>query len=182
MAARSAARCRIPKVYDGHNKTFLFYNYDQTVQRVSSIPTLTVPTDAFKSGNFSGATIAVYDPTDQRSISRQHHPRQPDQFGVGKSDGFLPEPNTTGIADPQNSRFTNNYINPQTITQTNPRQTARVDHAIGSSLRIFGSINDWASNIPTYLDFSNALDTRGPGGQWGFQAQAGFTDIISPPW
>ena len=171
---------RIPKVYDGHNKTFLFYNYDQTLQRVSSIPTLTVPVDAFKAGNFSSATIAVYDPKTGAPFPNNIIPTTRIDPAAAKVMSFLPEPNTTGIADPQNSRFTNNYINPQTITQTNPRQTGRVDHAVGSSLRIFGSINDWASNIPTYLDFSNVLDTRAPGGQWGFQAQAGLTDIITP--
>ncbi len=174
------APLRIPKLYDGRNKTFFFYNYDQTVTRSTNLPTLTVPVDAFKSGNFSASTIAVYDPKAGTPFPGNTIPGTRIDPASAKVMSFLPQPNTTGISDPQNSRFTNNYINPQTITSTFPKQTARLDHAVGSSVRIFGSVNDWASNNPTYLDFSNVLDTRAPGGSWGFQAQTGVTGIISP--
>jgi len=44
----------IPKVYDGHNKTFFFTNFDYTRLRSGVLPGFgnTTPIDAFKQGNF----------------------------------------------------------------------------------------------------------------------------------
>lgn len=41
----------LPKVYDGRDRTFFFLNYDQTLQRVASFQTQTVPSAAYRSGN-----------------------------------------------------------------------------------------------------------------------------------
>jgi len=54
----------IPKVYDGHNKTFFFANVDYTRLRSGVLPGFgnTTPTDAFKTGDFSallGSQIGV---------------------------------------------------------------------------------------------------------------------------
>ena len=45
----------IPKVYDGHNKTFFFTNFDYTRLRSGVLPGFgnTTPIDAFKQGDFS---------------------------------------------------------------------------------------------------------------------------------
>lgn len=45
----------IPKVYNGHNKTFFFTNFDWTRFRSGVLPGFgnTTPTDAFKAGDFS---------------------------------------------------------------------------------------------------------------------------------
>ena len=45
----------IPKIYDGHNKTFFYTNFDWTRFRSGVLPGFgnTTPTDAFKSGDFS---------------------------------------------------------------------------------------------------------------------------------
>ena len=45
----------IPKLYDGHNKTFFFGNFDYTRLRSGVLPGFgnTTPTDAFKAGDFS---------------------------------------------------------------------------------------------------------------------------------
>jgi hypothetical protein len=47
---------RVPKVYDGHNKTFFFYNFEQfrETQNINDIA-ITVPTDAYRAGNFQQA-------------------------------------------------------------------------------------------------------------------------------
>ncbi len=66
----------IPHVYDGHNKTFFFTNFDWTRLRSGVLPGFgnTTPIDAFKAGDFSSlgrikSTIAYSDvvrPTDLR--------------------------------------------------------------------------------------------------------------------
>lgn len=47
---------RIPKIYDGRNKTFFFYNFEQFRENtiVNNVP-LTVPTAAYRAGDFAAA-------------------------------------------------------------------------------------------------------------------------------
>lgn len=77
----------IPKVYDGRNKTFFFFNWEkyQTVGNASSF--ITLPTPAMRNGNFSsiltgvqlGTDIlgrpiyqnAIYDPATARTVNGQ---------------------------------------------------------------------------------------------------------------
>jgi hypothetical protein len=43
----------IPKVYDGRNKTFFFFNYEQFLESTQYNPLDTVPTTDYRNGNFS---------------------------------------------------------------------------------------------------------------------------------
>jgi Carboxypeptidase regulatory-like domain len=58
----------IPKVYNGKNKTFFFFNWEEINDHGVLTPTANIPTDLQKSGNFSqtftstGALIQIYDP------------------------------------------------------------------------------------------------------------------------
>jgi Carboxypeptidase regulatory-like domain len=56
----------IPKVYDGHNKTFFFTNFDYTRIRSSTLPGFgnTTPIDAFKNGDFSALLTGTQVGTD----------------------------------------------------------------------------------------------------------------------
>jgi hypothetical protein len=51
---------KIPKLYNGHDRTFFFFNFEQfrETQNVNNIP-ITVPTDAYRSGDFSAAITAA---------------------------------------------------------------------------------------------------------------------------
>lgn len=50
----------IPKLYNGKDKTFFFFNFEQyrETQNINNIP-ITVPTDAYRRGDFSGAIAAA---------------------------------------------------------------------------------------------------------------------------
>ena len=58
----------LPRLYDGRNKTFFFFNWEQTNDHGISTPTANVPTALQKTGDFSqtitssGALIRIYDP------------------------------------------------------------------------------------------------------------------------
>jgi hypothetical protein len=43
----------IPKIYNGHNKTFFFWNYEEYIETNQFFPSLTVPTPDYLNGNFS---------------------------------------------------------------------------------------------------------------------------------
>jgi len=50
----------IPKVYDGHNKSFFFFSWEDLPQSTLNTTTFnTVPTQAYRNGDFSAATAAV---------------------------------------------------------------------------------------------------------------------------
>ena len=53
----------IPKVYNGKNKSFWFFNYEASYRRSGYISGYrTVPTDAFKKGDFSVLPQGIFDP------------------------------------------------------------------------------------------------------------------------
>ena len=50
----------IPKVYNGRNKTFFFFGWEQFIQNNNFLPSpKTLPTAAYQAGNFSGAEAAA---------------------------------------------------------------------------------------------------------------------------
>ena len=51
---------RIPKVYNGRDKTFFFFSWEQFLQSQNFLPaTFTVPTLAYRQGDFSNAIVAA---------------------------------------------------------------------------------------------------------------------------
>jgi len=63
---------RLPRVYDGRNRTFFFFGYEQWRHRTSSLRKQTVPTEAQRNGDFSttydatGRVIPLFDPATTR--------------------------------------------------------------------------------------------------------------------
>jgi outer membrane receptor protein involved in Fe transport len=52
----------IPKLYDGRNKTFFFFNWEQFLNTQLILPTVdSIPTDAYRTGDFSAAIAAAGD-------------------------------------------------------------------------------------------------------------------------
>ena len=46
---------RIPRIYNGHDKTFFFINYDRTITNTPTVLSLTVPTAVQRTGDLSNA-------------------------------------------------------------------------------------------------------------------------------
>ncbi len=69
----------IPHVYDGHNKTFFFTNFDWTRLRSGVLPGFgnTTPIDAFKAGDFSSWPDQIYNPYSTTVSSAGVASRQP---------------------------------------------------------------------------------------------------------
>ena len=91
----------IPKIYDGHNRTFFFFNYEMYRDRVSTNNGFeTVPTTAYRNGDLS------YLLTGQQIGT--------DPLGRPIMNGAIYDPATTRTVNGQVVRdpFPNNYINP----------------------------------------------------------------------
>lgn len=151
----------LPKIYDGHDKSFFFLNFEQFRETVitNNLPT-TVPTLPYRTGDFSRALIAannrrvgtdplgrpilenaVYDPSTTQVVNGQ---RVRDQFEgniipISRLDPValnvqsrVPEPNRPGF------EFVNNYL----TQYTNPRLTyipsVKLDHNLSSRAKISG--------------------------------------------
>jgi hypothetical protein len=141
----------IPKVYDGRNKTFFFGNWEQWRYSKASFPITTVPTEAFRSGDFSqlrdanGALIPIYDPAttvpnpNGSGFIRSMFPgniipaNRIDPVAKAALQ-FYPLPNRTPINPFTNA---NNYIGDVKNIRSMQQYTTRVDHHISDSDSFF---------------------------------------------
>ena len=73
-ASRSTGRWCIPKLYDGHNKTFFMGAYEGVRAESLSPATASVPTALMRQGNFSEISTAIKNPLTGQTFHGQHHP------------------------------------------------------------------------------------------------------------
>ena len=139
---------RIPKLYDGKNKTFFFFYFDGFKYRSGAANFLvTVPTQLQRGGDFSdlrsasGALIPIFDPATTRTVNGQI---VRDQFpgnvipsnrisSVAKNVlGYVPAPNFNGT-----NPF-DNYSSTQGGTNDTNQWGIKIDQMIGAKHRISG--------------------------------------------
>ncbi|MFB3826291.1 MAG: carboxypeptidase regulatory-like domain-containing protein [Bryobacteraceae bacterium] len=139
----------LPKVYNGRDKTFFFFNWEAVPQRSPDNVNATVPTEAERRGDFSGTldgsgnVIRVYDPLTTRPDPARAGRYLRDQFPgnaipVARQDpiglkimSYFPLPNRTSRT--LNLALANSRANDLW------KMFFRVDHAIGSKHRLFFS-------------------------------------------
>jgi hypothetical protein len=165
----------IPKIYDGHNKTFIFWSQQFTPRRQQATSTQTVPIQAWRDGDFSdlrtgtGLPITLYDPLTQVAGSNNRQPFVGNRIPVARQDRlsmnllkFFPNPNTLPL-----NQYTNqsNFVMQGPATSNDNRFDSRIDHYFKESFRMFmrGSY-DTARNTPVNA-FGNVL-TPGSGPQY----------------
>jgi hypothetical protein len=138
----------LPKVYDGRNKTFFFFAYENLVTDAAGSSQQTVPTAAERTGDFSALLaqgITIYDPLTARSVSGKitrtafagniipANRISPIALNILK---YIPMPNQAGDA-----LGDNNYLaNVPTSNRFNS-EIVRLDHVISDKQRIFVRMN-----------------------------------------
>ncbi len=168
----------LPKLYDGHNRTFWFASYEGLRDRRALSQTYTIPTPAQLQGDFSktlngaGQLIGIYDPLTTRS-----DPQRPGNFlrdpfpgntiPTGRFDAvgakvrtFWPTPNSAGTG----AAAVNNWTGAGSTPNTQDQYSVRLDHAINDNHRIFGRFS--FSNITRggFDFFGNGAGWVNPGG------------------
>jgi len=149
----------IPKVYNGKNRTFFFFDYQGTRIRTGQTFLASVPPDAWRTGNFAPlngvAFNTVYDPAtgsvDANGDAVGRLPFAGNQIPqnrwnpvAAKLLSMFPEPNVPGSAN--NLGVSNNYLsNPVEPNDTN-QLDLRIDHKISESDSIFGRFS-YSNNI-----------------------------------
>ena len=135
----------IPKIYNGHNKTFFFFSYQGTLERRAPVASsIVVPTAAQRSGVF---TKTIKDPATGLNYGNNTIPASqfnPLSLAVLQ---FIPLPtsgNTIFVAPPNND---------------NDHQTlARIDHQFSEKNRISGRFWNSQASAPGYLNPTNYLE------------------------
>jgi hypothetical protein len=100
----------IPKLYNGKERTFFFFNYEGLRQSTPYFNTSSVPDADFRSGNFSNSKVLVYDPSTKAPFNRNIIPAGQIDQAAAKILGTLPVPNSPGSFDPSTGVTINNLV------------------------------------------------------------------------
>ena len=175
----------IPKVYNGRDKTFFFFNFEQFRETLRvSTGLQTVPTLAYRTGDFSGAlanrlTIAgqpasdsagqplfqnqIFDPSTQRfaadgSIVRTPYPNN--RVPVTDFDPVAVRIQNL-IPNPIGTRATGSINNYEAPAYNNLRHTTipslKLDHNLSSAIKISGYYAETRAFSPQTNDFQTAF-------------------------
>jgi hypothetical protein len=141
--------------YDGHNRTFFFFNYEGFREKLGRTIVATVPTALQRTGNFSqtrnatGAPITIYDPLTVRATPGAGSGYQRDSFPSNvipqsRFDGASAKllalwalPNLSGEGPAQ----INNYVANPVLNSIQDQWTARLDHNFNDRQQLFGRIS-----------------------------------------
>jgi hypothetical protein len=152
----------IPKVYNGKDKTFFFYNWEQVRFSSGGLNVITLPTAANRAGDFSQDIVTsnvlvahnpcdnnspiyqgeIFDPATTRTINgvtcRSPFPNNTIPANrlskVAQNIlNYIPLPNVAGTT----ANYQSSFVNPVISTF----ETIRVDHSFSDKDKIFGSYN-----------------------------------------
>ncbi len=163
----------LPKIYNGHDKTFFFFNFEQYRETQSIVLPQTVPTAAYRAGNFAAALTgrtlattdplgrpiqegAIYDPATQRAVNgtvvRDQFPGN--QIPMARLDpvalkaqSFIPQPNQAGVI--------NNYLPPYLNPRVSDIPSLKIDQLLGSKSKLSGYWARTNTNSPNAPGFAN---------------------------
>jgi len=172
---------KIPKIYDGHDKTFFFFNFEQFRQSTVVANTIAiVPTAAQRAGDFSAAlntsrcggpdTLGqpvcfneVFDPQTQKVVNGQpvRTPFMGNKIPLERMDptaqiiqNMIPMPNTAGLY---------NYTAP---AYSNFRHTSipsiKFDHSISDKMKVAVYYSATYTDSPQNNGFAQPYSTKQP--------------------
>lgn len=158
----------IPRIYDGRNRTFWFFAYEERQQVSNALINYSVPTAAMRNGDFSGLVdasgrvITIYDPwtTDTRTFVRQPFNSGGRRNGIDPSRmsplwkslmALTPAPTLPEV----NPLIAPNWFGDARTLQNDSTMAARIDHRFSDRDTFYArySKNAWLNDAP----FSGAV-------------------------
>ena len=146
----------IPKLYNGHDRTFFFFGWEGTHTRTSNYNNSVTFPAALRDGNFNESSFPIYDPTTVHPNDAGANVRDPfpgQQIPANRISPiaknymkFYPLPDIPGIV--QNYSWT-------ASTGTDDNQgNVKVDHNFNSANRFFArfSLSDNDNKVPDWID------------------------------
>jgi hypothetical protein len=140
---------RIPKIYNGRDKTFFMFNWEKIISSIPAPVTQTQPTLEQRNGDFSktlqsnGQLITIYDPltTTCTGNTCTRTPFPNNQIPANRIDpvakkilDFIPLPNQQGNAQ----GFFNHFISPNARTDEYDQFATRLDHNLSERHKLSG--------------------------------------------
>jgi hypothetical protein len=180
----------IPKLYNGHDKTFFFFGFQGDNATTAALATDTVPTVAFRNGDFSALGTTIYDPLTvhldpatgnyvrNAFLNNQIPSNRFDPVAV-KALSYFPLPNTGGP-----NAQTNNFVSVGNTTNNDYKWDGRFDHNFTQNWHMFFRLShDWNNSLPLFdYGASNPASKGGSGfvtgGSWS--ASMDHTITLSP--
>lgn len=178
----------IPKLYNGKNNTFFFFNWEQTPQRAPDNILVTVPTIEQRVGDFSqtrtaaGAPITIYDPN-----TTVADPARPGQYIRNPfPDNRIPESRIDPIARnvmnyyplPNRNTVVQNYVLNNTRQNDTTKWFGRLDQVIGSKNRLFFT-GAYQKNTQFTPGVNMAFPGEGVNGEQGLIGSDTYTAVLS---
>ncbi|MBL8228281.1 MAG: TonB-dependent receptor [Bryobacterales bacterium] len=171
----------LPKLYNGRDRTFFFFNYEGLRRQVPFNNLSTVAPQAFRAGDFSASPIPVNDPGTNTPFAGNRVPQSRLDPAAMKVMSLLPTPNSPGTEDRANGRTINNYLNAGSTGVVDNQYTFRGDHSVGAKARIWGRLSMYKVTSPSSQVLPGPLDSRvGDSLTSGYQASSSWTHIWSP--
>ncbi len=149
---------RVPRLYDGRERSFFFVNYEGLHRKDPASPISTIPDEAFRAGDFSASPVPVIDPRTGQQFLGNRIPAGSIDSAAARIMALLPKPNSPGSTDAASNRRINNFVNTQSNAQTTHEVTARVDHNVGDRARLFGRLTHFRSDSPADKILPGPLD------------------------
>jgi hypothetical protein len=197
---------RIPKLYNGKDKTFFFFNFEQFRQTVTTNNGIaTVPTPAYQAGNFAGAegfgpfpipvpgvfpsdaaVNQIFDPASRviNQVTGQitETPFQGNAIPLSRQD---PVARYLQTFFPQPNLTSANGLNNYAIpSYSNFRNTTipsmKIDQMLSSKMKLSGYISVTETNSPNTNGFATDLAPAVPDADRAYTYRINFDDTISP--
>src|SRR5215467_5239360 len=171
----------IPKLYRGKQKTFFFFDYEGLRQSSPYFNTSTVPSAAFRAGDFSASKVVVFDPTSNTAFPGNQIPANRIDPAAAKIAGVMPLPNSPGSFDAANGLAANNFVAIGSSKPSNNATTTRIDENLTEKDRIFGTLTHYKNLSPAQPKITGPLENNtGPGTTTGYQTKISYTRTWTP--
>jgi hypothetical protein len=142
----------LPRLYDGHNRTFFMGAYEGVRSDAFSSPFNSVPTALMRQGNFSELSASIKNPFTGQSYSGNIIPQAQLSPVALKLLEYYPAPNRTGTTP-----GVNNLQSQSATRDENDQLLARVDQNVGNKVRLSVRYN-W---YDTYNSVIGAIPVQG---------------------
>jgi hypothetical protein len=158
----------IPKVYNGKDKSFFFFNFERYQETKSFTPQETVPTAAYRNGNFQGAQFPFGPfPVALSSCGFFCGPPTLDALGRPMFYDEIYDPTTTRTL-PSGAIVRDPYPNAQ-IPQTSFNNVAKAIQNLIPMPNAPGALNNY--NLGSYADYQHTTN-------WSFKLDHSFSSTI----
>jgi len=159
---------RIPKVYNGKDKTFFLFGFERihdTRPRFDAGSSVYVPTQAMKDGNLSGLGVNIYDPLTRVNTGTVSNPVW---TGTQFAGNIIPSQRINPVAkailpffgNPKQSGLLGNIFDSTLLEKTvqYDNYTFRVDQNVGTKDKVFVR-GSWYKRVGAYNDYTGTAYT-----------------------